>query len=74
MSKMLEFISTECFDKTVNYLFIRENIFQIHIVIRYLISYLIMLNINMLNSFIMLKVFNKNDNALIIVENNNRLK
>ena len=32
------------------------------------------LNIDMFDSFIMLKVFNENDNVLIIIEDNNRLK
>ena len=33
-----------------------------------------MLNINVFDSFIMLRIFNENDNVLIIVENNNHLK
>ena len=74
MTKLLEFVSAECFNKIINHLFIRENVFKIHIVVDNLISYLMMLNINMLDSFMMLKNFNENDNALIIIENNNRLK
>ena len=72
--KLFEFVSAECFDKIINYLFIYKNVFKIHIVVDNLISYLIMLNVNVFDSFIMLRVFNKNDNALIIVENNNYLK
>ena len=33
-----------------------------------------MLNVNVFDLFIMLRVFNESDNALIIVENNDRLK
>ena len=33
-----------------------------------------LLNVNVFNSFIMLRVFDENDNALIILEDNNRLK
>ena len=33
-----------------------------------------MLNVNIFDSFIMSKVFNENNNVLIIVENNARLK
>ena len=32
------------------------------------------LNVNVFNSFIMLKVFDENDNALIIIKDNNHLK
>ena len=74
MTELLEFIFAKCFNKIINHLFIRENVFKIHIVVDNLISYLIMLNVNVLDSFIMLKNFNENDNVLIIVENNNRLK
>ena len=72
--KLFEFVSAECFDKIINHLFIRENIFKIHIVIDNLILYLMMLNINVFDSFIMLKIFNENDNILIVAENHNRLK
>ena len=74
MTELLEFIPAKCFNKVINHLFVRENVFQIHIAVRYLIAHLIMLNVNMLNSFIMLRVFDKDDNALIIIENNNHLK
>ena len=37
-------------------------------------QYSIMLNINIFNLFIILKIFNKNDNILIIIKNNNYLK
>ena len=74
MTKLLEFVPAECFDKVINHLFVRENVFQIHIIVRYLIAYLMMLNVNVLDSFIMLKILNKNDNVLIISEDNNRLK
>ena len=74
MTKLLEFVSAECFDKVINHLFVRENVFQIHIVINYLISYLMMLNVNVFDSFIMLRVFDECDNVLIIIKNNNRLK
>ena len=72
--KLFESISAECFNKVINHLFIRENVFKIHIIVDNLIAYLMMLNVNMFNSFIMLKVFNENDNALIIIEDNNRLQ
>ena len=74
MTKLLEFIPAKCFNKIINHLFIRENVFQIHIVVRYLIAYLMILNVNVFNSFIMLRVFDESDNALIIFEDNNRLK
>ena len=74
MAELFEFVSAECFDKIINHLFVRENVFKIHIVVDNLISYLMMLDINVFDSFIMLKVFNENDNALIIFEDNNRLK
>ena len=74
MTKLFEFVPAECFDKIINHLFIRENVFKIHIVVDNLISYLMMLNVNVFDSFMMLKVFNENDNVLIIVENNKRLK
>ena len=55
--KLLEFILIKCFNKIINHLFIRENIFKIYIIIDNLISYSIMLNVDIFNSFIMLKVF-----------------
>ena len=55
-------------------MFIRENIFKIHIIVDNLISYSIMLNVDVFNSFIMLKIFNENDNVLIVVEDDNRLQ
>ena len=72
--KQFEFISAKRLDKIVNYLFIDENVFQIHVIVRYLIAHLIMLNVNVFDSFMMLKVFDENDNALIVIENNNHLK
>ena len=33
-----------------------------------------MLNVNMFNSFVMLRIFDKSDNALIVIEDNNRLQ
>ena len=72
--KLFEFVFIKCFDKVINHLFIRENVFKIHIIVDNLISYLIMLNINVFDSFIMLRVFDENDNVLIIIENNDRLK
>ena len=74
MTKLFEFVSAKCFNKIINHLFIRENVFKIHIIIDNLTSYSIMLNVNVFNSFIMLRIFNENDNVLIIFENNNRLK
>ena len=71
---MFEFVPAEYFDKIINHLFVYKNVFKIHIVVDNLTSYLMMLNVNMFNSFMMLRILNKNDNALIIVENNNRLK
>ena len=68
---MFEFVPAECFNKIINHLFIRENVFQIHIVVRYLITHLMILNVNVLDSFMMLKVFNENYNALIILKDNN---
>ena len=73
MTKQFELVSAKCLNKVINHLFVHENVFQIHIIVRYLIAHLIMLNVNVLNSFIMLKIFNENDNVLIIVEDNNRL-
>ena len=72
--KLFEFVSAECLNKIINHLFIEKYVFKIHIVVDNLISYLIMLSVNVLDSFIMLKIFNENDNALIVVEDNNRLK
>ena len=74
MTKLFEFVSAKCFDKIINHLFVRENVFKIHIVVDNLISYLMMLNINVFNSFIMLKTFDESDNVLIVFEDNNRLK
>ena len=74
MTKLLEFVPTKCFDKVINHLLVRENVFKIHIVVDNLISYLMMLNVNVFDSFIMLKIFNENDNVLIILKDNNRLK
>ena len=74
MTKLFEFIPIKCFNKIINYLFVYKNVFKIHIVVDNLISYLIMLNVNVFNSFIILKVFNESDNVLIVVENNDRLK
>ena len=72
--KQFELVSAKCFNKIVNYLFIDENVFYIYFIVRYLIVYLMILNINIFDSFIMLRVFNENDNVLIVVEDNNRLK
>ena len=72
--KLLEFVSIKCFNKIINHLFIRENVFKIHIIVDNLISYSMILNINVFDLFIMLRIFNENDNALIIFEDNNRLK
>ena len=33
-----------------------------------------MLNVNVFNLFIMLRVFNENNNALIVIEDKNQLK
>ena len=72
--KKLKFISTECLNKIINNLFINKNVFKINIAINNLISYLIILNINIFNSFIMLRILYKGDNVLIIIENNDYLK
>ena len=74
MTKLFEFVSAKCFNKVINHLFIRENIFKIHIIVDNLISYLMMLNVNVFDSFIMLRIFNESDNDLIVLEDNNRLK
>ena len=71
--KLFEFIFIERFNKIINHLFIYKNVFKIHIIVDNLISYLMMLNINVFNSFMMLRIFNENDNVLIIVKNNNYL-
>ena len=72
--KLFEFIPIKCFDKIINHLFVHKIIFKIHIVIDNLISYLMMLNVNVFDSFMMLRVFDENDNVLIIIEDNNHLK
>ena len=74
MAKKLEFISIKYFDKIINNLLINENIFKINIIISNLISYLIILNINIFNLFIILRILRKSDNVLIIIKNNNYLK
>ena len=74
MIKELEFILIEYFNKVVNNLFVNENVFKINIVINNLILYLIMLNINIFDLFIMLRILHKGDNILIIIKNNNCLK
>ena len=74
MTKLLEFVPAKYFNKVINHLFVYENVFQIHIVVRYLIAHLMMLNVNIFNSFMMLRIFDKNYNVLIIFENNNHLK
>ena len=72
--KLFEFIPAKCFNEIIDHLFVYKNVFKIHIIVDNLISYSVMLNVNIFNSFIMLRVFNENDNVLIIIENNNRLK
>ena len=74
MTKLFEFVSAECFDKIIDHLFIRENVFKIHIIVDNLTSYSIMLNVNVFDLFIMLRIFDESDNVLIVFEDNDRLK
>ena len=74
ITKLLEFVPAECFDKTINHLFVRENVFKIHIAVDNLTSYSMMLDVNVLDSFMILRVLDENDSALIVFEDNNRLK
>ena len=54
--KKFEFISIENFNKIIDDLFIDKNIFKIYIIINNLIANLIILNINIFNSIIILKI------------------
>ena len=72
--KKLEFVSIKYFNKIINDLFINKNVFKIDIIINNLISYLIILNINIFDLFIILKILYKSDSVLIIIKNNNYLK
>ena len=54
--KEFEFISIENFNKIIDDLFIDKNIFKIYIIINNLIANLIILNINIFNSIIILRI------------------
>ena len=73
MAEQFELVFIKFFDKTINHLFVCENVFKIHIIVDNLILYSMMLNVDVFNSFMMLRVFNEDDNVLIVVEDNDRL-
>ena len=54
--KGFKFIFVKDLNKIINYLLIDRNVFEIDVTIRYLIANLIMLNVNMLNSIVMLRI------------------
>ena len=47
---------------------------QIDIIINYLIAHLMILNVNIFNTIMMLKILNERNYVLIIIINNNHLK
>ena len=72
--KELKFVSVESLNKTIDYLLIDKNVFEIDIIIDNLIANSIILNIDIFNIIIILKILYQDNNILIIVEENNYLK
>ena len=71
--KLLKLIFKQYFNKSINYLLFSRNIFKSNIISDNLFLYIVILNIDILNTYIKLRIFNKSYSILIIIINNNSL-
>ena len=71
--KLLKFIFKQYLSKSIDYLLFNRNIFKSNNINNNLFLYIVILNINIFNIYIKLKIFNKSYIILIIVIDNNSL-
>lgn len=73
-AKEFEFVSTEGFGEVIGDLFVGGNVLEVHIAIGNLTANSMVLNVDMLDSTMVLRVLCQGDCALIVIEDNDRLK